>query len=361
MIKYYAIIKDSVGSSVAMINDFYTLNYQLRVDGQIGAFSMQVSTKYIALFNVNKKDYRVQIWRSINNMTPVLDGKTEFLITKWEITRDYIIVVGNSVQELLSRRIIAYPANQSTYSVWTGNAGDIMKRIVRTNFTSAILASRDGNDAYADISAYLSVAGDYGDGVLMTKSASRQNVLDVINDIASTSYEQGTWIAGIITSNGSTFLFDTYTTFGIVRTLPMSELIGNIDNVVLTYDLSGQKSFVVAAGQGVEQARVIATAFAETRATASVLNRIETFIENGQISNVNALTTLARQELQYARGIQYIQCNLTITPTFIRGIHYNIGDTLIINFNNQQFTMRLDVVEISIQNNVLQERASFRI
>lgn len=361
MIKVYVVIKDSSGSTVAIINDFNTLNYQLRVDGQVGAFRLEVGTTYASLFNVKKKDYRVQVWRYINNMSPVLDGKTEFLITKWETTRDYIIISGYSIQELLSRRIVAYPANLSTYSTWTGNAGNIMKAIVRTNFTSSIISLRDGSDAYADISAYLSVAGDINDGVSMTKSASRQNVLDVINDIASTSYEQGTWIAGLITSNGISLLFDTYTSFGIVRTLPMSELIGNIDNVVLTYDLSEQISFVVAGGQGIEQARLIATAFNEVRATQSVFNRIESFIENTQINNSNSLTTLARQELQTKRGIQYIECDLTITPSFIRGIHYNIGDTLIINFNNQQFTMRLDVVQVSIQNGIIQERASFRI
>lgn len=362
MIKYYVIIKESNGTTVAILNDFYTLDYQIRVDGQVSALRMHVSTAYLSLFNIMKKDYRVQIWRSVNNLTPRLDGKTEFFITKWETTRDYIIVTASSIQELLSRRIVAYPANTLNYTAFAGgNAGNIMKSIVRSNFTSAINSARDGVETFADISTYLRVGSDVSDGVFMAKFASRQNVLDVINDIASTSYEQGIYIVGLVTSDGNTFLFDTYTSFGVVRTIPMSELIGNIDNVVLTYDLSNQKSFVVAAGQGIEDARLITTAFAQIRAGMSVFNRNESYIENSQITSTTSLAALARQEIQAKRGIQYIQCDLVITPQFIRGIQYNVGDTLIINFNNQQFVMRLDLVEVSIQNNTIKERASFRI
>lgn len=363
MIKVHVVIKTSAGDAIAFISDFKLLNYQLRTDGKVGAFTMEIGIKYASIFTVANKDYRVQVWRSINNMPAVLDGKVaEYFVEKWEMIADSILISGNSIQSLLSRRIIAYPANVLNYSRFVGYAGDIMKAIVNTNFSSGIISGRDGSDDYANISSYLSIGPNYNDGITLSIGCSRRNVLDTLTDLTNASYEDGIWIAGVITSDGNSFMFDTYETqFGITRSAPFSEIVGNIDNVQLTYDLSNQKTFVVAAGKGIEQARLLTTAANTTLMQTSVFNRSEIFYENTQVESVAYLRSLAIQELRANQGVQQINCDIVITNNYLRGLQYDVGDALTIFFNNRKYILRLDAVEVSIQNGKISEKGSFRV
>lgn len=363
MISYQVVVKDSAGNTVDVINQYYQLSYAARLDGGIGAFSMTLPKQYAQLFNENKKDYRVQIWRSVNGRPLQLDGRTEFLTSNFTTDDNTVTVTGESIQALLKRRIVAYPAGIAGLSTFTGFTGDIMKEIIRTNFGSSINASlRDGSELNANISQYLTIAANKADGVSQSIGCSRRNVFDVINDLSQSSWESGIYIVGLITSDGNALTFDTYANqVGAVKRIVLSAESGSAQNFTININRTDEVTFAVAGGAGIEQARIIQTAFDQTRMNTSVFNRMESFAENTQIKNATTLAYLANATVKVNRGITSISCDVVQTSSVYRGIQYNLGDYLPVWFDGKYYVMRLDIVEVSISGGQYTERIQLRI
>ena len=359
MIQYQIRYADTYGATICFIPDFQQCEYAVRADGKIGGMQIVLPKYYKSIVNPNMVDYRLSVYRSVNGAPFSIDGSTEFLARKWETDDNSITVFADSLQSLLQRRIIAYPANVLTYSKFSDFAGNICKRIMRTNFGADILVSRDGDEINADISTLLTINADTNDGTAIQISCSRRNVADAIESICNASYENGTWIAGLITSDGNQWRFDTYANYyGVYRPeVLFSPDIGNVQNVKISFDLTEQKTFIIAGGQGQEAARIITSAYSSSGIAASFLNRNEYFYQNTQVNDINYLQALASQELRSLRGQQTFECELVQTPSSIRGLHYNLGDVLQVQFDSQRYIMRLDQVQVSIGQSGVNEKA----
>lgn len=363
MISTQVIVKDSAGNIVDVITQYYQLDYNARLDGGIGAFSMTLPKYYETIFNSNKKDYRIQIWRSVNNMPLKLEGKTEYLCTNFTVDDNIVRVTGESIQSLLKRRIIAYPAAIAGLSLFSGFTGDIMKEIMRTNFGSSINASlRDGVEYNADISQYLTIASNKSDGANQSIGCSRRNVFDTITDLAQSSWESGKYCVGIITSDGTNLSFDTYANqVGTQKEIVLSSDTGSAQNFQIERNRSEEMTFVVAGGAGTEQARIISTAYDSVRMNQSVFNRAETFYENTQVKTSSYLSYLARSVLKSNRGVTSVSCDIVQNKYVIRGLSYDLGDYLPVWFDGKYYVMRLDIVEVSISGGQYSERIQLRI
>ena len=363
MITYTIRYSTSDGSLIAFINDFESCRYVIRGDGQVGAMELVISTAHSDWFNPTNVDYRLTVWRSINNQQALLEGATEFLTVGWKITNTKITVTALSLQSLLQRRIIAYYAGLADYSKFTSKyAGNIMKVLVRTNCTSGFAANRDGVDTYVAMDN-LTVNGDNNDGVVLSYSCSRNNLLDAITALSQSSTQSGTWIVGQITSNGSAWTFDTYPQyFGQDRRGQSVLSLGNrnVEQVELTYDRTSEYTTVIAAGAGTESARVIGTNFS-VEVTASPYNRKELFYTNPQLKKQTEVDVAALNLTRANRATFSFSAALIQTPQFVRGVDYNVGDILTVEFNGTQYTTRLDLVDISITNSGVTERAELRL
>jgi hypothetical protein len=362
MIQYQIQYADTSGRVLAYIPDYRSVDYVIRADSAIGGCQLVLPKSYKTLFNNDNVDYRISIWRSINGAPFMLDGRTEFLTRKWTTDDNTITVFAESIQSLLMRRIVAYAANITNYSKFSGFAGNICKLLVNRNFLSGIVSSRDGASINENISEFLSVAGNYNDGVSLNIMCSRRNVYDTIISICDASIEAGLWLAAIITSNDGSWTFDTYEgQYGVNRSeVLLSPDIGNVQNVTVSYDYTEQKTFIIAAGEGKEKARLTTSAFNRTNVELSQLNRIEDFYENTQVKSATYLTQLAGRELRAKRGFRQFECELIQTPFSTRGIHYNLGDRLSVQFDNLRYNMRLDAVQITIQPDGANEKAMLR-
>lgn len=363
MITYTLRYSTSAGSLIGFINDFESCRYVIRGDGGIGAMELVVSVAHIGWFNPQNVDYRLTVWRSINNQQALLEGSTEFLTVGWKITDQTITITALTLQSLLQRRIVAYYAGLDNYSKFTSKfAGNIMKVLVRTNCTSAFSANRDGADTYVAI-PNLTVNGDNNDGVLLTYSCSRNNLLDAITVISQSSTQAGLWIIGQVTSNGDTWTFGTYPYYFGQDRRGQSILSldnRNVEQVELTYDRTTEYTAIIAAGSGAESARFIGTNFS-AEVTASPYNRKELFYTNPQL-NSQALVDAAAYNLTRANRATFsFSAALIQTPQFVRGVDYNVGDILTVEFNGTQYTTRLDVVDVSISSNGVVERAELRL
>jgi hypothetical protein len=363
MIQTQIIVKDSYGQTVDVVSQYNSLEYSARLDGGISAFSMTLPKYYKELFNSRQKDYRLQIWRSANNNPFKLEGKSEYLCTNFFNDDNVVRVSGESIQSLLKRRIIAYPAGITNLSQFTGYTGDIMKEIVRTNFGTSINSSlRDGNEIYANISQYITIAPNKSDGIIQSIGCSRRNVFDTISDLAQSSWQAGQYCVGIITSNGNDLMFDTYANqVGTVKNIVLSTDTGSAQNFEIERNRIDEITFAIAGGAGTEQARIIQTAYDAIRIGESAFNRLEAFYENTQIKNTTFLSYLAQSSLQSNRGVTSASCDVIQTKYVIRGISYELGDYLPVYFDGIFYTMRLDIVNVSISDGQYTERVQLRI
>jgi hypothetical protein len=364
MIKYTLRIATSDNAILAFIDDFSTLNYVLRGDGQISACELTVPIIYKTIFAPSNIDYRITIWRSINNQVEKLDGSTEFLTRKWLFTDTTITITAESIQSLLRRRINAYAANNTTYTKFvTKYAGNIMKDLVRFNLTSSYsTALRDGNDDYVVV-PNLVVAGNMNDGIQMSISCSRDNVYETITKISQSSTTAGVWLIGQITSNGNTWTFETFPYFyGSNRTgqIMLSIANRNIENIELTYDRIAEQTAVITGGAGTDKARIIGSAFS-AQITASVYNRTELFYSQPQAKSLAVANNWSDAVLRQSRAAFGFQADILQTPNFVRGIDYDVGDILSLSFLDTIYNVRLDVVSVSISNGSVKERAELRL
>jgi len=363
MITYTLRYSTSAGSLIGFVNNFESCRYVIRGDGGVGAMELVVPIVLIDWFNPSNVDYRLTVWRSINNQQGLLEGATEFLTVGWKITDDRITVTALSLQSLLQRRIVAYYAGLDNYSKFTSvYAGNLMKILVRTNLTSGFAANRDGVDTYVAIDN-LTVVGNANDGAVLTYSCSRNNVLQAITTASQASTQSGSWIVGQITSNGSAWTFDTYPQyFGQDRRGQSVLSLGNrnVEQVELTYDRTQEYTAVIAAGSGTEAARFIGTNFS-AEVTASPYNRKEMFYSNPQLTSQAAVDTAAVNLTRANRATFSFSAALIQTPQFVRGVDYNVGDILTVYFNKTQYTTRLDVIDVTINASGVTERAELRL
>lgn len=345
---------------LGFINQYEKLDYVMRGDGKIGACTFTVPINTYPWFSSSNVDYRITLWRSVNNQSTTLEG--EYLTAGFTYSDKDVTVVCVDIQDLLRRRIIAYPANNSTYTEYINKyTGNIMKSLVRTNLTSSFASLRDGNDSFVSLSN-LTVDNDSDDGVLMSIACSRNNLYETIQKIAQSSQESGSWIVGVITSDGDNFTFRTYPeVFGVDRRRQQTLSMGNknVENIELTYDYTMEYNAAIVGGTGTETSRVIGTSL-RTASLISPYSRKEYFFSNTQIRTSTDANDYARAAVRANRPMLNFQCSLIQTPDFVRGINYNVGDILYVEFKSAVYETRLDVVQVSISNSGIRERAALR-
>ena len=362
MITYQIRIVDVSGNNVIYIRNFLSCDYVLRGDGSIGTLTLVVDRiGYENVFTPQNVDYRIQVWRAVNDRPFGLDGRTEFLILVWRITDQTITVVADDLQSILARRVIAYASETTNSTYNTMYAGNIMKDLVRKNFI-APGGTRDGSSVGVNISAYLGVTSDTNDGVLMSIACSRDNVLDTILKIGYASQDSGSWIIGRITSDGTNWIFNTFSNqFGVDRReITLSVNSQNIENIELEYDRSEEYTALSVGGSGSAALRIIGTADSANISLSPIYRR-EYFYSNPQITTQDEADYYAFALTRQYRGQLRFTCTLISSPYFVRGVDYNLGDIITVQFLDLQYVVRIDLVRVSITPDNITESAELRL
>lgn len=369
---YQVSVADPFGTLLDTITQFVDtpdgagLEYALSV-GKIGALRLTVPASY----DMSKLvvDGRLGVWRSINGRQPVLDGQAIYLIRKFERRRTHTIVTAVHATDLLRRRIVAYNAGSSYADKAAAAAGDQIKAFARENLGSGIVgASRDGAETQADISAYLTISADLGDGASIAVACARENVFDVVSAISQASTEAGTYLtAEVVAPTTSTLELRTYAgQRGADRTVTggqpviLSEESGTLTDLVLVEDYTGEVTFVVAGGSGVGAARLIATASDATRMARSPFGRIEVFGDYTNIADAATLQDRADALLRAGRPRITMSASLVETDAATRGIHYDLGDILTAQAFGAVYDVRLDVIGVTVRGGQATSRVQLR-
>lgn len=345
-------LADNLGNHLIEIANYKSYSYVLNcAPGNVGVLELELPRSFNTALLM--RDGRIGPWRSINGRAPYNDNGAQFTIETIRYRSTYTFLRAYHMTGLMDRRIIAYAAGSSYAQKAAAAADDQLKTFWKENAGASISsADRDGVEAQADISAYVSTQANLGLGASVAKAAARRRLLAVAQELCEASTTAGTYMTfEIIAPTESTLELRTYTTQrGVDRRAStanpviLREQAGVLENAELTIDYHEEATFIVAGGQGEGAARLIATALDTTRMGVSPFGRIERFADMSNIADATSLQDDADAGLRNGRPIITFTGDLIETPALTRGIHFDLGDMLTAEDpqTHQQYDVRLD-------------------
>lgn len=294
-----------------------------------------------------QKDGRILLRPSYGG-TSQIEGDATWLIRRVRQVlsgRERRIEVGAvHANHLLSRRIVAYAASSSE-AAKSGAADDLMKAVVRENFTAPTDTTRTMSG--------LTVASDLGAAPTIDKAFSRRNVLSVLQDLADAAAAAGTYLGFEVRTVGTSLVFLTYTQQrGVDRRansgnyLRVSPSSGGIADSTLEYNWTYEATFVYSLGQGEQENRQIGTAQNTAAEGQSPFGRIEDSYQANQSTSQAQLDDDATAALYARRAIIGYEATSQDAPGFAYGINYGWGDFLTVSDFGAQFDVRVNPVNI---------------
>ena len=413
------------------------LEYVLRSDGQIGALSLTVPRGELDnYFHWANVDYKIGVWRSINGAPFYLDNDAYFFVRTFEYTDSYTKITAYHALELLTRRLNAYRKNthnnwgpdqpniseaamKNEASVYKRNCGDIMKGIVRQNYSYEYFdkgipgrgnagqfglfnkISRwnqkltDKNNAGVgswtanvylpnlDLSQFLKIEPEKSDGL---SGVSIDLNGDVVYDLLKKLMDQSKggseeygllpiWMSFDIKAiNERQFIFRTYANcYGTDRSngrFIFASYRGNLADAKMTLDRSEEATIIYS----IDKDENIRAAINRRRMGDSPFNLREG-LSNPQIkektyknqkkgvkiTNPSTFTvpmilqTDASHELLKRVPRVKIEGKAVLTPSSIRGLHWDVGDLVTLDYRGYRDNYRINAVSVSISNGTINE------
>lgn len=330
--------------------------------------------------SIFSRDVRLGAWRSVAGRPPYLDGEAIWLARMFTTSHNFYQVRAFHANHLLTRRIIAYdatpPSNSSTYTNKKSNPADnIVKAFIRENMGNLITTIpylRDttliSDRIQADVSASVPVQADLSQGATVALAATRRKLSDVVTEVGQASTTAGTYLATeIIAPTESTLEARTYVgqrgndhREGTAQPVIFAVDRGNLENAILTEDYSNEVTVVIAGGQGQMGYRMVIVRADTERITATPFNRIETFLDMSNVSDELQLYAQADARLRAGRPMITLDADLVETAGTTRGIHYDLGDMVTIEYGGKKYDVRLDLLHVAYANGALRTKATFR-
>lgn len=351
-------VDDPTGNRLFLPTDWVSLDY-VRVENDVGTLVLLLPAANYdrTLF---KKDGFIEIWRVPDVGLPYLETTTLWMIRRvryidgppaqWEIT-------AYDLNHLLKRRIVDYNPGNTTYTELLLAADNMGKQVVAQNMgTSAA-------DATRSIASYLNIQDNATAAPIIRKSISRQNVLQVLQDIAATSYQNGTYLVfDIVVTQlqvgpGASlkFEFRSYikqrgtdrTTTSTTPQFLFGPGYGNLTGVILDEDSSNEITRGISTGQGVDVIQAVARATDSARAAESPFNLIESVRSASGALVAADLTADAQAELRAGIPVKQMSGKIASTSGFQYGIDWNWGDLMTEQVNGTSANVHVSAVHVN--------------
>jgi hypothetical protein len=342
---------------LAVIKDFITADYS-RNEGIIGAATFTVPLAYRDLFFTGddvKVDNRILVYRNLPGGTPYLDMDTEWLVQdgeEFQGTDGKTAINLYTVDDLFipGSRNIPYYAMTAYAEKSSVAAGNMMKAIVRENLGALAV------DTTRDLTAYMTVQADLGDGATLSKSFDRRQVLAVLQEIADASTKAGSYITfDVVSKTPGQLEFRTYANYrgnDHRKTSAQPVLVGrdsgNITDFHLRFSHTGEATYIYAGGQGDAATRPIGTGYDATRMAVSPFRRIEKFVDGLNTVYVSELNAEADAQVRAARPKLIIEGTIVQTPSFLYGLHFKWGDYFTFSDGRRSLDVRLPALRVQV-------------
>lgn len=323
--QYQLRILSRAGAIQHIVTDMLALSYVREVNAPgVLVFDLQAEHRAIADLQL---DSQVEVWR--RNLAQGIDWYCDF----WGFWRGeerranadgerrYRAFCPGQM-DLLSRAIVAYPAETANRSLFSSVAAEtIAKTLVRRN------AMVDGSVADGRVRQAMNrgivLEGDAGRGNVLSIGCAWRRLLDVLQDVAllgdgdfdlvkfgATQWELR-WYAGQLGTDRQA---------SVIFALNW----GNVANPVLRRDHLEERTVAIVGGQGQEAARTIVT---RTGANYdATYNLVETFVDQRQLSTTAALQAAGDAALKAAQTRDDMTFGVLQVPQTLYGRHYFLGD-----------------------------------
>lgn len=334
---YEIYVSDDRGQRVAVLEKFISFDLALVTNGYGPCTVVLDGLLYdIDLFD---KDYRLEFERN-----GAVLGNAPFLLVEKEVELsggEYRTTLqGLNVNHLLDRPVIAYYAGSGPAASLTDQPCDnLLKRLVRYNIGSlaqngphVLSVADDLRDLAApDISQYFTVAADTSEAATTNKAFSRRKLIDVMQEIAETSYYQGTPLFfGVEYDDDELLEFRTKIgQWGSDRRgdLVVSPEFGNLVNGKLSWNWQNEVTVAYALGDDENENRVV-VAVQSPRATASIFSWFERTYDAANVSTTSSLESNAQALLNENRALIRLSGEVQETNSFQYGEDWSFGDRL---------------------------------
>jgi hypothetical protein len=306
-------------------------------------------------FDLFKPDSRIAVYRSIAGEPLKLVAETIFIVVGRKRIREkkqkYLVITAKDANLILERHIIAYNSG-TTEAQKTDQIDDMMKEIVRENIGADCVEPARTIDE-------VTIASNTSTAPSISKSFSRKNLLQTLQELAQASYSTGTYLAfDLIAYDVNSFEFRTYPN---VRGVD-KRYEGNVQPVIIDADLNlgdleldenyeSNINFIYVGGQG-EGAERTVTEREESTRNYSNIGRVEKFIDarnanTGALLTAEALTALRNYRPRISFKAEFIQ-----TKNLLFGRDINFGDYLPVQVDQSTIIdCRLDAFKLEIDGN----------
>lgn len=257
---------------------------------------------------------------------------------------------GPDSKEILDTRVIAYPAGEPESSK-SGYADNLMKAFVRENIGSSAIAARTLSS--------ISVDPDNSLGASVDKAGSYDNLLKVLQGLASSSAQNGVplYFDLVPVSRGDgtiSYLFTTsvYQPMSDRRQkVIFSKRHGNLSKARLRIDRTSEKTVVYAGGPGEGVDRLVREAIDTTRLEESIYGRREMFVNATNAADASELDSIGEENLYKNRPKMKFTGELLNTLRSRFGVDWDHGDRVTIDYQNMQFDAVVKTTPIRVQGN----------
>lgn len=271
-----------------------------------------------------------EVWREKNSVLE-LQNETAYFLQDWEFRADseggeYITLIASDANWLLDTAIVA-AFSGSEDAEMTGIPDDLMKAIVSKQLGSTATAWRTKITEAPDLGA---------GGASISKAFAYRNVLTVIQELAELANEGGVWVGfDVVRTAPGAFEFRTYTgqrgqNHGRLSGDPrlVGKQYGNLSEATFGTYHADERNWVMVAGQGEEDERVLVYRENIQRRDASKWNRREYFKDSRDETVTANLEADGDAALDEFKPRQVLTGTLHDTPGMQYNIHYQFGDVL---------------------------------
>lgn len=350
MVRYQVKIHDDSGNLLFILRDIDISRLEMTVaENEIGELTVEMPADVLKFSALKYCDYILTVERDLGAGFMVECGPGA---ERGFFLRDIVYSTdGQGIDRfalraydgnyLLDSRVVAYTA-ESNYTKRTDQADDMCLLIVNENLGSA------ATDAARRLSR-LTVETGNGDGVLLTKSYARANVLNMLKSICDESWEEGSYLVfdTVYTAPGR-FEFRVYigargvnmgssqTNRRIVRPYPCE----------VTYSRKDERNFIYAGGKGEKEGRGVQTATNAEWAGASIWNRREDFINAANADDDASVLAAARTALYKSRPRWLISGTLEDREGQRYGVDYHFGDIVVAQYRDISMDVHISAVNL---------------
>lgn len=350
---YSVYLADPFGVRLAVLDSWTSLVYSRAVNAP-SLLTLEMPAAELD-WRWLRRDLRLEVWRSLDGGPEYLDTETVWLLRgrrTWQTKQRTTMLQLRAKPAicLLDRRIIAAAAG-SAQSQKTGAADNVLKAFVREQLgASAISVARRWD-------ALLAVASDTGLAPTTYKAAAWRNLLKTLQEVALASTTSGTPLFfDVISPYAGALEFRTYVqtrgidhSFSGIRPVVVSPERDNLVEPSIDEDWNDEATYIYAAGQGQDDLRLIVPASDTARIGASPFGRIERFVNASQAETSALLQQEANAALRDARPRRNFAGKLQDTEGTRYGRDWAWGDRIMAEYNGEQWTCRVDAIQVSVK------------